>query len=119
MKKFKSILYVILAIYLVATIIFITSIDAMFDRFGIYSFINFLQVWVIIGLVLLVTEVIVENLHIRSLQHKIKVLDNELTKTKIKFYDREVERDETEKSIKSFESTIKPKKDNDTSYPPL
>lgn len=118
MKKFKNIFYLILALYVVATIIFITNTDAMFDRFGIYSFINFLQVWVIIGLFLLVAEVIVENLHIRRLQHKMKTLDDELTKTKIKFYDREVERDENEKSIKAFESTLKPKKDNDTSYPP-
>ncbi|CAN5559525.1 hypothetical protein BH23BAC1_BH23BAC1_21730 [soil metagenome] len=118
MKKFKNIFYVILALYLVATIIFITNTDAMFDRFGIYSFISFLQVWVFIGLFLLVAEVIIENLHIRKLQHKIKVLNDELTKTKIKFYDREVEREENDKSMKSFESTLKHKKDDDTSYPP-
>jgi hypothetical protein len=118
MRKFKKIFYIILAIYLVATIVFIAYIDGMFDRFGIYNFINFLQVWVIIGLILLVSEVIVENLHERRLQHKIKVLEDEVSRTKIKFYDREVEREENEKSLKSFQSSLKPNKDNDTPYPP-
>jgi hypothetical protein len=101
MKKFRNILAVIFFIVLIITVFFAIYIDQMFNRFGMINFINFLQIWAIFVLAIVVAEWVVSNIYISNLKKKVGKIDNENLNLKARMFDQEEEK-------KKFKVTGKP-----------
>ena len=118
MKKFRTALIVLSAIYIVLTIVFLLNNESMFNNFNLLKLIDYLQAWIIVGLVLLAGVIIVGSLYIRSLNSRYNKLEKEHNTVKGRVYDIEQERkaeieqrraeeEETEQKLEAFNRSIK------------
>lgn len=120
MKKLRTILVVLSAIYIVLTIILLLNSESLFNSFNLLKLIDYLQAWIVVSLVLLAGVIIAGSLYIRSLNSRYKKLEGEYNKVKARVYDIEQERkteierrraeeDETEQKLEAFNRSIKDK----------
>ena len=87
MRKFKIVYYIIYASYIGTSVYFALDIEAMFKQFGMLSFLNFLKYWGAFGLLLLIVEWSVENIHLLKLRRKNKRLETEVVALKSEMYE--------------------------------
>ncbi len=95
MKKFKKIFYIIYFIFILSTFIVTVFYELFFNNLT-YDFIlntlpKWIQIWVILGIVLMVTEWIMETIHIRRLKQRNLELEQSITSLKAKIFDQEEE----------------------------
>lgn len=120
MKKLRTALIVLSAIYIVLTIIFLLNNESLLNRFNLLNLIDYLQAWIIAGLVLLAAVIIVGSLYIRSLNSRYKKLEKEHNTVKGRVYEIEQERkaeierqraeeEETEQKLEAFNRSIRDK----------
>jgi uncharacterized membrane protein len=120
MKKLRTVLIVLSAIYIVLTIIFLLNSDSLFNSFNLLKLIDYLQAWIVVSLVLLTGVIIAGSLYIRSLNSHYKKLETEYNKVKARVYDIEQERkteieqrraeeEATEQKLEAFNRSIKDK----------
>lgn len=120
MKKFRTVLVVLSAIYIVLTIIFLLNDEALYNRFNLLNLISYLQGWIIVGLVLLASIIIVGSLYINELKKRYKRLEAEHKGVKAKVFDieeerkneisrRQAEEEETERKLGAFNESLKKK----------
>lgn len=120
MKKLRTVLIVLSAIYIVLTIIFLLNSESLFNRFNLLKLIDYLQAWIVVSLVLLAGVIIAGSLYIRSLNSRYKKLETEYNKVKARVYDIEQERkteieqrraeeEATEQKLEAFNRSIKDK----------
>jgi hypothetical protein len=111
MQKFKTVFYIIFFLYLVVTFVVIP-----YDENKAFSFlINHMQTipyWIGLGLVLYISEWIVENIHIKMLKSKIKSLEKEKDALKVQMFDMESRYQEVDASLNAFGESL-PKKDDE------
>lgn len=118
MKKVRTVLVVLSAIYVVLTIIFLLNDDSLFNNFNLLSLIDYLQAWIVVGLVLLTAVIVVGTLYIRSLKKRYDKLEKEHNLVKSRVYEIEEERkaeiarqkeeeEETERKLKAFNVSLK------------
>ena len=113
MKRFKTFFYIVYFLFLIVTVFFVFYYDYLFDRFGMMSFVNFLQFWALLGMVIFLTEWIVENIHIKRLKSRIAKLEKDNLNLKAKLFDQEEEKREIDRSIQTFDESIKKKENKD------
>ncbi|MDQ3394539.1 MAG: hypothetical protein M3512_10580 [Bacteroidota bacterium] len=89
MRKAKNIFYVITGLYIISSIIFIVARDNFYDKMGVLAYTNFLQYWLIFGIVLFIIMIVLSQIHIRRLQNRNKILDVTVSKLKATLYDIE------------------------------
>lgn len=111
MKKFKIIFYSVFFLYFICSLYFAFSTEAMYDRFGMLKFLDFLQYWAIFGLLLYLAEWVVENLHISQLRNKNAALEKEVARIKSRLFDIEEESGNTDQSLKAFGASLPKKED--------
>lgn len=120
MKKLRTALIVLSAIYIVLTIIFLLNNESLLNRFNLLNLIDYLQAWIIAGLVLLAAVIIVGSLYIRSLNSRYTKLEKEHNTVKGRVYEIEQERkaeierqraeeEETEQKLEAFNRSIRDK----------
>lgn len=108
------------ALYIVLTVIFLLNDESLLNRFNLLKLIDYLQIWIVVGLVLLAAVMIVGSLYIRSLNSRYKKLEKEYTEVKARLYDIEEERkaeiaqrraeeEETEQKLQAFNTSLKAK----------
>lgn len=107
MNKTRKIFYIVTGLYIILSIIFIIARDNFFDRMGILAYTNFIQFWLIVGLIFLILMIIVSQIEIRRLQSRNKILEGEVAKIKVVLYDIEHKTGETDQSLKAFGNSIK------------
>ena len=118
MKKVRTILVVLSAIYIALTIIFLLNDESLFNTFNLLTLIDYLQAWMVVGLVLLAATIIVGTLYIRSLKSRYNKLEKEHDKVKGRVFEIEEERkaelarqkaeeEETERKLEAFNSSLK------------
>ena len=113
MKRFKTIFYILYFLFLVVSVFLIFYYDFIRVRFTTQSYVNFLQFWALLGLVIFLTEWIVENIHIKRLKGRISKLEKDNLNLKAKLFDQEEEKREIDRSIHSFDESIKKKEDKE------
>lgn len=117
MKKVRLVLIALSALYVVLTIIFMLNDDSLFNNFNLLKLIDYLQAWIVVGLILLVAVIIVGSLYIRSIQNRYKKLEKEHNTVKSRVYEIEEERntekvrqqsdeEETERKLQAFNASI-------------
>jgi Na+-transporting NADH:ubiquinone oxidoreductase subunit NqrC len=120
MKKLRTVLIVLSAIYIVLTIIFLLNSDSLFNSFNLLKLIDYLQAWIVVSLLLLTGVIIAGSLYIRNLNSRYKKLDTEYNKVKARVYDieqerkaeiaqRRVEEEATEQKLGAFNKSLKEK----------
>ncbi|MEQ8712442.1 MAG: hypothetical protein RIC80_05470 [Cyclobacteriaceae bacterium] len=87
MRKFKIVFYIIYFGFIVTSVYFAMNTDAMFKQFGMFSFLKFLQYWGAFGMLLLLFEWIVENIHLFQVRRKNKKLEKEVMSLKSELYE--------------------------------
>ena len=87
MRKFKIVFYIIYFGFILASIYFAMYTEAMFKQFGMFSFLKFLQYWGAFGMLLLLLEWIVENIHLFQVRRKNKKLEKEVMSLKSELYE--------------------------------
>lgn len=90
MKIFKTVLYPMYAIFLVASILFYVYRDKLVQQFELTTLFVFLKYWLTGGLVLFVSSWIIEIIHVTLLKRKVHTLNDEITALKAKIYDNAV-----------------------------
>ncbi|MGK7394262.1 MAG: hypothetical protein ACNS62_06805 [Candidatus Cyclobacteriaceae bacterium M3_2C_046] len=108
MKKFKTIFYIIYLLFILTSLILlITEWEFLSTSFGL------LPVWmpylIILGMLLIITEWIVENIHIKQLKNKITKLEKENLNLKAKLFDQEEAYKEGDRSLKAFGDSLEEK----------
>lgn len=117
MKKVRLVLIALSALYVVLTIIFMLNDDSLFNNFNLLKLIDYLQAWIVVGLILLVAVIIIGSLYIRSIQNRYKKLEKEHNTVKSRVYEIEEERntekvrqqsdeEETERKLQAFNASI-------------
>ncbi len=106
MKKTRNVFYFITGLYIVLSIIFILTRDNFFDRMGILAYTNFLQFWLILGIILLIIVIAVSQYQIRRLESRNKILEAEIAKIKVQLYDNEHSTGETDRSLRAFGDSL-------------
>ncbi len=87
MRKFKIVFYIIYFGFIVTSVYFAMNTDEMFKQFGMFSFLKFLQYWGAFGMLLLLVEWIVENIHLFQVRRKNKKLEKEVMSLKSELYE--------------------------------
>lgn len=87
MRKFKIVFYIIYFGFIVTSIYFAMNTDAMFKQFGMFSFLKFLQYWGAFGMLLLLLEWVVENIHLFQIRRRNKKLEKEVMSLKSELYE--------------------------------
>ena len=87
MKRYKLVFYAIIVVYFSTSVYFGLNINDMFGRFGMFKFLRFLTNWAITGLLLLLVEFAIENIHIFSLNRSIAKAEREILKLKAENYE--------------------------------
>lgn len=87
MRKFKTFFYIIYFGYILTSIYFAMYTEVMFKQFGMFSFLKFLQYWAALGMLLLLVEWLVENIHLFRLRRKNKKLEKEVMALKSELYE--------------------------------
>lgn len=133
MKKFRTVLVVLSAIYVVLTIIFLFNEESLFNNFNLLRLIDYLQAWIIVGLVLLIGVIVAGSLYIKTLQRRNKKVEEEHKAVKARLFDieeerkaeisrRQAEEEETERKLGAFNQSLKSKNkpaEGDEGRPPL
>ena len=120
MKKIRTTLIVISIIYVVLTIFFLLNDETLFNTFNLIKLIDYLQLWILVGLVLLVGVIIAGSLYIGSLKRQNKKLEGDYNAIKARLYDIEEERkleiehrrreeEETEQKLDAFNKSLRNK----------
>ena len=120
MKKIRTTLIVISIIYVVLTIFFLLNDETLFNTFNLIKLIDYLQLWILVGLVLLVGVIIAGSLYIGSLNRQNKKLEGDYNAIKARLYDIEEERkleienrrreeEETEQKLDAFNRSLRNK----------
>lgn len=132
MKRFRTVLVVLSALYVLVTIIFLFNEEALFNNFNLLRLIDYLQAWIMVGLLLLVSVIVVGSLYINALQQRYKKLETEYKGVKARLFDIEEERKaeitrskaeeaETERKLSAFNQSLKNKNkpaEGDQDLPP-
>ncbi len=87
MRKFKLFFYSLLFAYLATSVYFGLYIEYMFKQFGMFTFLKFLRHWVAVGLLVILLEWIIENIHIFQIRKRNKKLTKEVSDLKAELYD--------------------------------
>lgn len=133
MKKFRTVLIVLSALYVLTTLIFLFNEESLFNNFNLLRLIDYLQAWILVGLLLLVGVIIVGSPYINALQRRYKKLEAERKEVKARLFDieeerkteinrRQAEEEETERKLGAFNQSLKNKNkpaDGDEDRPPL
>lgn len=133
MKRFRTVLIVLSGLYVLTTLIFIFNEEALFNNFNLLKLIDYLQAWIIVGLLLLIGVIIVGSLYINALKQRYKKLEAEHKSVKARLFDIEeerkteitrskVEEEETERKLGAFNQSLKNKnkpEEGDGDRPPL
>jgi hypothetical protein len=98
----------------------------MFKQFGMFGFLQFLKYWIVFGMILMLGEWIVENIHIMQLRRNTKKQDAEILRLKAELYNylHDAKVGETSKAdaIKAVQPTVpsaeQPSKASDTPEAP-
>lgn len=125
MKKIRIALIALSALYVVLTIIFMLNDESLFNNFNLLKLIDYLQAWIVVGLILLVAVIIAGSLYIRSIQNRYKKLEKEHNTVKSRVYEIEEERnaekirqqseeEETERKLEAFNASIIDKRKDKT-----
>lgn len=128
MKKFRTVLVVISAIYIVLTIIFLLNDEALYNQFNLLKLIDYLQAWILVGLILLAGVIIVGSMYIKTLHQRYKKLEAEHKSVKARLFDIEEERkgeisrskaeeEETERKLGAFNESLKKKEQKENPAP--
>ena len=99
-------------LYFICSLYFAFSTDALYEKFGMLKFLDFLQYWVMFGLLLYLAEWVVENVHISQLRSKNAALEKEVARIKSRLYDIEEENANTDQSLKAFGSSLPKRKED-------
>ena len=117
------------ALYVLLTIIFLLNDESLFNSFNLLKLIDYLQAWIIVGLVLLIGVIIAGTLYIQQLKKQHRQLEKDYNAVKARLYDIEEERkseivrqqteeEETERKLEAFNQSLKdrsqPRPDSDT-----
>jgi len=106
MKKLKLVLYIIVIIYVIATVLLVINQDVVINRFGFGDSINYLIIWLLVGLCLFIAEFALQTIHVGKLKKEINRLEKDNLNLKAKLFDQEEERKEVDRSIHSFEDSL-------------
>lgn len=87
MRKFKIIFYIIYFGFIFTSVYFAVYTEEMFKQFGMFSFLKFLQYWGAFGMLLLLVEWLVENIHLFQLRRRNKKLEKEVMALKSELYE--------------------------------
>ncbi|GEM_PF-5816059 len=87
MRKFKTFYYIIYFGYIGTSVYFGLYTETMFKQFGMFSFLKFLQYWAAAGMLLLIFEWILENIHLFQLRRRNKRLEKEVMSLKSELYE--------------------------------
>ncbi len=120
MKKIRIVLVALSAVYVLLTIIFLLNDDSLFNNFNLLKLIDYLQAWIIVGLVLLVGVIVAGSLYIRNLKKENRQLEKDYNAVKARLYDieeerkteitrRQTEEEETERKLNAFNQSLKDK----------
>ena len=130
MKKVRLVMVALSALYVLLTIIFLLNDESLFNSFNLLKLIDYLQAWIIVGLVLLIGVIIAGTLYIQQLKKHQRQLEKDYNGVKARLYDIEEERktevvrqkteeEETERKLEAFNQSLKdrsqPRPDTDTS----
>lgn len=118
MKKVRTVLVVLSALYVVLSVIFLLNFDSIFSDFNVLKKINYLQAWIVAAIVLLTALIIAGGLYIRSLKSRYRKLEKEHNTVKGRVYEIEEERkaeiarqqaeeEDTERKLEAFNSSLK------------
>jgi hypothetical protein len=104
MRKFKIFFYIIYFGFILASIYFAMYTEQMFKQFGMFSFLKFLQYWGAFGMLLLLVEWAVENIHLFQLRRKNKKLEKEVMSLKSELYEMQKKVISTNEPVSAIES---------------
>lgn len=124
MKKVRIVLVALSALYVLLTIIFLLNDESLFNNFNLLKLIDYLQAWILVGLVLLTAVIIAGSLYIRGLKSRYNKLEKEHNSVKGRVFEIEEERkaeiarqkaeeEETERKLEAFNSSLKGKGRNE------
>ena len=86
MRKFKIIFYIVYFGFILTSIYFAMYTEVMFKQFGMFRFLKFLQYWAAFGMLLMLAEWLVENIHLFQIRRKNKKLEKEVMSLKSELY---------------------------------
>lgn len=124
MKKIRTVLVALSGLYVLLTIIFLLNDESLFNNFNLLKLIDYLQAWILVGLVLLTAVIIAGSLYIRGLKGRYNKLEKEHNSVKGRVFEIEEERkaeiarqkaeeEETERKLEAFNSSLKGKDRNE------
>ena len=108
MKSAKTFFYIISLLYIATSFVFVFLHERILDLFD-QRVLNFLKIWIVVGLAFFLMEIIWEKLSLNSRRREANRLQKEIASLKAKMYDMEEKERENEKALKSFESSLKSK----------
>ena len=110
MKNIRTILVVAGLLYTIITIILMMNEDALYNEINWIDLMSYYKYWMILGLVLLVSIIIVGSLKIRQQQKQYSQLEQEHAAVKAHLYDVEQKRiaedEEAGKRIEAFRNSL-------------
>jgi hypothetical protein len=113
MRKAKIIFYILYFTFFVISIYFALSTNEMFKQFGMFGFLRFLKYWIVFGMLLMLGEWIIENIHIMQMRRNTKKQDAEILNLKAELYNylHDAKKAETAKTdaledVKHIESPV-------------
>lgn len=86
MRKAKIIFYVFYFTFFVISIYFALNTNDMFKQFGMFGFLRFLKYWTVFGMLLMLSEWIIENIHIMQMRRNSKKQEAEIINLKAELY---------------------------------
>lgn len=86
MKKAKIIFYIFYFTFFAISIYFAFNTNDMFKQFGMFGFLRFLKYWIVFGMLLMLSEWVIENIHIMQLHRNSKKQDGEIIRLKAELY---------------------------------
>jgi hypothetical protein len=94
MRQYKKIFYIIYFVFIGLTIVFAFFQEFLVNNLG-FSFnqiiFTLLPIWAVVGILLMLAEWSLENVHIRRLKNRIRELEKSNTSLKAKLFDQEEE----------------------------
>ena len=87
MKNLKNFIYALLTLYVVSSVLLILFSERLLGLFNARDDASFWGLWLAVGLVLLVVEVLTEKGHVAQLERRVKRLQQEINEVKARYYD--------------------------------
>lgn len=110
MKNIRTVLVVAGVLYTLITIILMMNEEGLYNNLNLLSLLDYFKYWMVIGLLLIIGLIVVGTLYIRSLQQRLKHLDQEHAAVKAHIYDIEQSRlkedAEAGKRIQAFRQSL-------------